>query len=307
MELYIKTPFVDNNKYLPHLIEHCVLHDDDDKQFLYLSDIYAETRTGYTTFEWTNIPIEKVWKYLKKPVTQETFDIQKNVIKNELKHVSWDQKLYPKILQKISGKNIETNSIIEIHLDDLLKYQTKYYQIENTILLDKDGEIVKDRWMGNSLQKIFLNIEKFQDPKYFVITSQWEKIWVLHTHTINPTNILVLDFFTTFLEDFAYLELSKKWKYYHSFLDFSFTDQQFILMIEEFDSSIFKHKKLKEFFSTFKDYYVDKVMSWAKRTFIPHLALLWNYLIEKKDHADLIASMDFQLIEDLLKKIGIDW
>jgi hypothetical protein len=41
MELLIQTPLYHENKYLPHLLEHCVLYSQNDEELLFLSDIFA--------------------------------------------------------------------------------------------------------------------------------------------------------------------------------------------------------------------------------------------------------------------------
>ncbi|MDO4714349.1 MAG: hypothetical protein Q4B28_07045 [bacterium] len=49
MKLYIKTPFVNDNKFIPHLVEHCVNYQADFSHFLkYHQETEAWTATGYS-------------------------------------------------------------------------------------------------------------------------------------------------------------------------------------------------------------------------------------------------------------------
>ena len=45
MKLYVQTPRYHDNKYLPHLVEHCVLYSDDLRAFLPLQEVDGSTYT----------------------------------------------------------------------------------------------------------------------------------------------------------------------------------------------------------------------------------------------------------------------
>ena len=45
MKILVKTPFYQDNKYLLHLLEHCILESEDLSAQLQLSDIDAASYT----------------------------------------------------------------------------------------------------------------------------------------------------------------------------------------------------------------------------------------------------------------------
>ena len=89
MKILVKTPFYQDNKYLPHLLEHCVLYSQNDEELLFLSDIFASTRTGYTSFDWKNMSLEEILFFLERPVDENIFFLQQKVVKNELNNSSF--------------------------------------------------------------------------------------------------------------------------------------------------------------------------------------------------------------------------
>ena len=63
MKILVKTPFYQDNKYLPHLLEHCILESEDLSAQLQLSDIDAASYTWYTCFEREYLPLEHIIQY----------------------------------------------------------------------------------------------------------------------------------------------------------------------------------------------------------------------------------------------------
>lgn len=90
MQLLIKTPFSNHNKYLPHLVEHCICANENMEEFLSFNlDIQAATMTGYTELERNNIPFNKVLKQVTTPIAEKTFILESKIIKKELQSPSF--------------------------------------------------------------------------------------------------------------------------------------------------------------------------------------------------------------------------
>ena len=90
MKLYIKTPFVKNNKFIPHLLEHCALQSRDLSEYLkYSISTNASTRTGFSCFEREDIPAQEFFDYLRMPLKEEIFNQELLAIAKELEKPSF--------------------------------------------------------------------------------------------------------------------------------------------------------------------------------------------------------------------------
>jgi len=90
MKLYIKTPFVNNNKFIPHLLEHCTLQSRDPSEYLkYSISTNASTRTGFSCFEREDIPAQEFFDYLRMPLKEEIFNQELLAIAKELEKPSF--------------------------------------------------------------------------------------------------------------------------------------------------------------------------------------------------------------------------
>ena len=303
MELLIQTPLYHENKYLPHLLEHCVLYSQNDEELLFLSDIFASTRTGYTSFDWKNMSLEEILFFLERPVDENIFFLQQKVVKNELNNSSFWQKLYEKILQKIN-KNFRTNSLDSISLEELLNYQKQRYQKKHMLLLDEEWKIIFDRGKGKTLKKGKLSLDSFQFPETLDLSYQKEHYHLLLTKNIQASTTLVVDFFGAYLEDMLYLHDSKAWKYYYERLDYSLADSFFLISREKKFPKISRQRR-KQFFDLFQPYYCEKIRQGEKRAYIPQIALFTQEYFSREEHIRLISHLDFSLILELLKRFRI--
>lgn len=86
MQLYIKTPFFEDNKYLPHLLEHCSLHSPERAEFFrFFEAVSAYTDYGATNFSWDKgLSVEEVLSKIHQPVSEESFLSQKALLDQEL-------------------------------------------------------------------------------------------------------------------------------------------------------------------------------------------------------------------------------
>ena len=153
MKLYIKTPFVNNNNFIPHLLEHCALQSRDLSEYLkYSISTNASTRTGFSCFEREDIPTQEFFDYLRMPLKEEIFNQELLAIVKELEKPSFWQKVYEKILNQISSEKITTNNVQEISLTQLQDYHNQRYQEEYTLLIDKDWKIDKNWGMWKQIK-----------------------------------------------------------------------------------------------------------------------------------------------------------
>jgi hypothetical protein len=90
MKLYIRTPFVKNNKFIAHLLEHCALQSRNLPEYLkYSISTNASTRTGFTCFEREDIPAQEFFDYLRIPLKEEIFNQELLAISKELENPSF--------------------------------------------------------------------------------------------------------------------------------------------------------------------------------------------------------------------------
>ena len=78
MRLFIRTPWPNNNKYVPHLLEHCILQTNNINDFINIQiPIYASTATWYTEFEFD----KKHLNTLLQKIKTKYFDVNFIMIK----------------------------------------------------------------------------------------------------------------------------------------------------------------------------------------------------------------------------------
>ena len=176
MRLFIRTPWPNNNKYVPHLLEHCILQTNNINDFINIQiPIYASTATWYTEFEFDKKHLNTLLQKIKTPVNKESFNLEQRIIKKELNWASFWQKVYIDTLRKISwNKNLVSNSIEKwIKFEKILKYQKKYYIKENIILADDKNELINFWWMEKTI-KFDPEIKQESIIKYKLTKFQWE-------------------------------------------------------------------------------------------------------------------------------------
>lgn len=295
MYLYIKTPRINNSKYIPHLLEHCVLHSENIDEFINITiPCYASVATCYTEFEFDKKDLDLILKKITTPISKESFETHKKVIKHELKWASFWQKSYIDTLRKVSwNKNLISNSIQEwVKFEDIVKYQKKYYQPEKMILVDDENELIKFWWMEKSLT-FDSQIELKSKIEYKKIKFQWDEFDTIFTQYQNPYDILFLDFFYDLINNYTYYIDTNKWKYWHDESDISLTDKYMILSFYKW----YLPKKInKDFFECYKKAYLNNIKNWKNRTYIPIIALFtWQY-ITKKQHIKFIENIELNTI-----------
>lgn len=302
MKLYVKTPRKNNNKYIPHLLEHCILHSNNLQDFFKQQlRIYASTASWYTEFEFDKEYLKPLQKKFNTPISIETFQLQSKIIKQELNWASFWQKVYIDTYRKISwNKKLISNKVDNwVTLKDIKKYQKNYYKPENMILVDDENEIIKFWGMEKTIK--FDPIIEF-NPKieYKQTNFQWDTYDNIYTKYDTPYDALLLDFFYDLINDYIYYKTEKKWKYRYDSSDISLTDEYMILNFEE---KYLPKKIEKGFIENYKIYYKKWIINWKNRTYIPIIALFTNQYISKDKHINFIENIDFELIKNILSKV----
>jgi len=300
MRLLIRTPWPNNNKYIPHILEHCILQTDSINDFINIQiPIYASTATWYTEFEFDKEYLNTLLKKLETPINKESFKLEEKIIKKELKWASFWQKVYIDTLRKISwNKKLVSNSTENwIKLEDVLKYRKKYYKKENMILTDDKNELIDFWWMEKTL-KFDPEIKQESIIKYKQTKFQWETFDNIFTEYKTPYDILILDFILDFINDYKYYIDTSKWKYRHDYSDISITDKYMIL---NFDKWYLPKQINNEFFEYYKKAYINNIKGWKNRTYMPIIALFTWYYISKKQHVKFIENINIKIIKSIFQ------
>ncbi len=302
MKLYIKTPFVDGNKFIPHLLEHCVLSQSDPQNFLkYQKDTSAWTSTGYTGFEREDLAIEDFFALLQKPVSEEAFNRELQSITKELHAPSFGQKIYEKILRKICWPKIITNKVSEVSLESLQAYQKKRYQAENTILIDHEGKIIPNR--GKAKELITISLSPWEIPELHCDHFEYRKepqnfLWTPYQ---NPEEIFFLDYIGEAIEAYLLYQINKKGEYFCQTFDWSLTDSHLILTLSEALPKIQKSDFLA-FLPYFKKDYLEKLNQGRYRSRDGLIALFIGKICNKEEHRNFIEKINHTQVETMTKK-----
>ena len=300
MKLYIKTPFVDNNKFIPHLLEHCALQSRNLAEYLkYSISTNASTRTGFTCFEREDIPAQEFFDYLRMPLIEEIFNQELLAISRELEKPSFWQRVYEKILNQISSEKIIINKIQKVSLTQLQDYHNKRYQQEHTLLIDKDWKIDKNWgiWKHIKHQQLDIkNLTKINSGSFSYRKELQRFLWTTYS---GIEDILVLDYIGDLLESYWLYNASLHSKYFYSAFDWSFWDQYMILS-HSWTLEGIKKSDFFSFSSVFKENYLRNLDYGWYRAWDSYIALFMGLETSIEEHKKLVKSIDNRLIESIV-------
>ncbi len=300
MKLYIKTPFVNNNKFIPHLLEHCALQSRDPSEYLkYSISTNASTRTGFSCFEREDIPAQEFFAYLRMPLKEGIFNQELLAISRELEKPSFWQRVYEKTLNQISSEKIITNKIQKVSFTQLQDYHNKRYQEEYTLLIDKDWKIDKNWGIWKHIKHQQLDIKNLTKVNCGSFSYRKELQHFLWTTYSGIEDILVLDYIADLLESYWLYDASLHSRYFYSAFDWSFWDQYMILScfwtLEEVKKSDFF-----TFSSVFKENYLRNLDYGWYRAWDSYIALFMGLETSIEEHKKLVLSIDNSLIESIV-------
>ena len=235
------------------------------------------------------------------PITPKNFEIQKKIIKDELKWASFWQKSYISMYKKISwNKNLVSNHIQEwVKFEDVINYQKQYYKPENMVLVDDKNELILIEWIKKGF-KFDPKIELKSNIEYKITKYQWEETINFYTKYITPYDVLLLDFLYELLYDYTYYLKTIKWKYWHEWSDICLSNEYIILSFKKW----YLPKQIDEkFFDWYKKYAIKEIEKWKYRIYIPISTLFtWEY-ITKVQHAKFIERIELKLINQILTSV----
>jgi len=293
MKLYIKTPFVNSNKFIPHLLEHCALQSRDPSEYLKYSILTsASTRTGFSCFEREDIPAQEFFDYLRMPLEEEIFNQELLAIVKELEKPSLWQRVYEKILNQISSEKITTNKVQQ-------DYHNQLYQEEYTLLIDKDWKIDKNWGIWKYIKHQQLDIKNLTKVNCGSFSYRKELQHFLWTKYSGIEDIFVLDYIGDLLESYWIFDASLHSRYFYSAFDWSFGDQYMILS----HSWTLEEVKKSDFFtfsSVFKENYLRNLDYGWYRAWDSHIALFIGLETSIEEHKKLVRSIDNRLIESIV-------
>lgn len=306
MKLYIKTPFVKDNKFIPHIVEHCVNYQPDFAEFLkYHQETEAWTSTGYSWFERDDIAIEEFFSELKKPIVPAVFEREMKAISKELKSPPYGKKVYEKILSGIAGRKIRTNKIQEIWLETVQNYHQKYYVAENSILVDRDNRIIRSRGKAKSLTKAHLSLDNCSSIFVHQLSYRKELQTSLRVEYKGSEDIVFLDFIGEAIQSYLMYQSSKNAEYFYPSFDRSLTDQYFILTLAD-GLPPFQLSEFLNFFPLFQANYLTRLDRGRYRYRDGLIALFLGNFFTKEEHKKFIASIRHEHILPILQKFFKD-
>jgi len=257
MRIYIRTPLVNKSKMIPHLVEHCIWHSvlnlDDFFEFLYWLDGVINTDYSYFEFD-KRINYEDAIEKLTKQITKESFLYEKDIIKQELEDVSYDQRIYEYVVRKYLDSDFCMNKYEKVSWEDVEEYHNKYYQSENMIIVDDEFKILKqwfkiDKNNDNTAQKISKYSLNFEDDKYLVFIwkkTDWTWYWEMYF------------FFRIMCFYWAYSQRWQKGEYYYLEPYFYEYEDNCIVLIWDYNYS----KLDEKFFEWWKKYVINMLKAW---------------------------------------------
>jgi len=256
MRIYIRTPLVNKSKMIPHLVEHCIWHSalnlDDFFEFLYWLDGVINTDYSYFEFD-KRINYDDAIEKLTKQITKESFLYEKDIIKQELEDVRYDQRIYEYVVRKYLDPDFFMNKYEKVSRNDVKDYHEKYYVSENMIAVDDEFKILK-QWFkieksNSAVQKISKCLLNFEDDKYLTFIwkkTDWTWYWEMYF------------FFRILCFYWAYSQRWQKGEYYYLEPYFYEYEDNCIVLIWDYNYSQLNEK----FFEGWKKYIINMFEAW---------------------------------------------
>lgn len=135
----VYTPFVNNSKFIPHIVEHCIFWkiSNIDLYFQYYNiDVYVRSFITVFNIEW-NDDIALV-KILQRPLDISCIRYEYGVIKQECLVNNYWQLLFEKIWKILVHKDFNNNHIETLNIQGILDYHLSYYQNWNFFILNNN-------------------------------------------------------------------------------------------------------------------------------------------------------------------------
>ena len=189
---------------ISHIVEHCIGHSvldmEDFFEFSYWLD--GVINTDYTYFEFDKrINYEDAVKKITKEITKEYFLYEKDIIKQELEDVSYDQRIYEYVVRKYLDSDFFMNKYQNVLRKDVKDYHEKYYIQENMIVVDDEFNVLKQwfklkYWDKDKNNKVVKKKLKFEGDKYLVYLQKNRLNLILGNVFFLPNYVFLLSIFS---------------------------------------------------------------------------------------------------------------
>lgn len=291
--VYIKTPPVDNNNTIAHIVEHCALNRDilSIENFYRLCDVESEIYLWYTRYDIpSKIDVDQFIKFIFSPLDKKVFQRELLAFKEETKEKRFIDVLKNKVEKFMM---ISTSKKSQNLRNNVVTYHKKYYTTKNIVICDADYNIIKNNISITSSSKRSLNISK-----QAIVSIDWEKnkITILpYTHWQSQ----VLLYFLVFLYD-TYMEYTQRriqWVYNFSvscMLELS----NYIAIAVPQNSSIHISP---EFLQVAKNHFCEVALDeYARKITIINLLYIWQ-LPTDKEIKTFIEWIDMDTVKKIIE------
>jgi hypothetical protein len=179
MYIFVKTPLYKRSKYVPHIVEHCIL-SNNKKYSEYINNNYD---AWWVTFCWYTkfyIPWKNRYKTLKEflnPIDIKKINLESEIIDDEVEYENNSQWLFEKIWKKIYWKSFRNNWKSKTTQKEIIDYHRKYYKEENIVVCDDKYNIlsqsikiekIKKTKVINTLQSFNLKHNKTEFKVFYI-------------------------------------------------------------------------------------------------------------------------------------------
>ncbi|MDP2090507.1 MAG: hypothetical protein Q8K30_02815 [Candidatus Gracilibacteria bacterium] len=297
MKIYIKTPFFNSSKYMPHLVEHIANNSINLDKFDYLNFIHNSVLTTFSTYTLLDLPdYYDIDKYLEKifsELDEKLIKSEKKVLKEELKKTNYNYILFEKIGKKIYGKFFNNNGISKVTTQEVKDYHKKYYNKSNIIICDEDFNIINSSYVfNNERQNIKLEKNRFK----------------LKINGYN--NYVIADYYNNWQEYYLFFFLEELFnsyfEYNYRFLkrEYYYSQEAYFFRTDELNffviSGVFDIDFDREFFDKFKEIFIKIVFfTYGGKGKILNKLFL-GVDISDTQILDYINSIDYNNIKEFL-------
>ncbi|HMY80280.1 MAG TPA: hypothetical protein PK048_00360 [Candidatus Absconditabacterales bacterium] len=145
MNIYVKTPRYYYSKFIPHIVEHCVLGKPQTRDDFFA--IHAEceciVRSNYTVFQLPYFHDQSlILTQLQQPMASEYILSEMKILKDELRSTTFKQRLFERYGKKYIHQSFNNNRYEKVSLSDIISYKEQWYKLDNMVITDDNDTIL---------------------------------------------------------------------------------------------------------------------------------------------------------------------
>lgn len=293
MKVFIKTPLYRNSNYLWHLLEHCILNNEEKN----LNDFFNFFYKIYWTYSWSfielsvdNIDEKTLINYITKFISTKQIIQEKKIIAQENQNISNNTKIKYKFAKLIYWKDFWWKKFSNI---EILDYFSNVINKDNILITD-DNYIPLSNINSNTNKDN--NPWKINKTQFTLKKESYNWIYTEFKSRKDDLTIIFLAWLIDSYYDYQYRYLN--WEYYYD-QSYSFYLYDYVCICRPKQQYIFIDE---DFLFNYKKQFIQDIEEWKlNKTKIINYIINWDYF-QNNNAKDYINEIDLLFIQSIFSQ-----